>query len=67
MKVLDSFLYRCWQMGWLRQFDVGEDGVYFESFAVKDGVRYNNRVISIKDASIMLTSSLIDGMQKIWC
>lgn len=21
MKVLDSFLFRCWQMGWLRKYD----------------------------------------------
>lgn len=22
MKVLDSFLFRCWQMGWLKQYEV---------------------------------------------
>lgn len=21
MKVLDNFLFRCWQMGWLKQYD----------------------------------------------
>lgn len=21
MKVLDSFLFRCWQMGWLKQYE----------------------------------------------
>lgn len=21
MKVLDSFLFRCWQMGWLKKYD----------------------------------------------
>lgn len=24
IKVLDSFLFRCWQMGWLRKFDDDE-------------------------------------------
>ena len=24
MKVLDSFLYRCWQMGWLDQYDTSK-------------------------------------------
>lgn len=67
MKVLDSFLFRCWQMGWLNPYNVTEDGVYFESFAVKDSMVYINKVISIKDASTTLTCSLVDGMQKIWC
>ena len=22
MRVLDSFLYRCWQMGWLEQYEL---------------------------------------------
>lgn len=25
MKVLDSFLFRCWQMGWLNQYKESED------------------------------------------
>lgn len=24
MKVLDDFLFRCWQMGWLDKYDTGE-------------------------------------------
>ena len=25
MAVLDSFLFRCWQMGWLKQYEDGKD------------------------------------------
>lgn len=25
MKVLDSFLYRCWQLGWLDRYEGGTD------------------------------------------
>ena len=25
MKVLDNFLFRCWQMGWLKQYDNEEN------------------------------------------
>ena len=24
MKVLDNFLFRCWQMGWLKKYEVEE-------------------------------------------
>lgn len=26
MKVLDSFLFRCWQMGWLKKYEEKTDG-----------------------------------------
>lgn len=66
MKVLDSFLYRCWQMGWLNKYDCGEDGIYFEAFAVKNGVRYKCKITSAKEASLALTNGLMDGLQKMW-
>lgn len=66
MKVLDSFLFRCWQMGWLDKYTPRDDGIYFETFAVKEGVRYNNKVTSVKAAAATLTNSLMDGMEKLW-
>ena len=42
------------------------NGVYMELFSVKDGVRYNAKTVNIKDASIVLTNSLMDGIEKLW-
>ena len=41
------------------------DGIYIEVFAVKDGVRYNAKVISLNDVSKVMTNSLMDGLQEI--
>jgi hypothetical protein len=43
-----------------------EDGVYMELFAVKDGVRYNAKVVSMGEASMVLTNGLMDGVAKLW-
>lgn len=39
MAVLDSFLFRCWQMGWLKQYDVApvKHGRWIEYGENKDG------------------------------
>ena len=42
------------------------DGVYMELFAVKDGVRYNAKIIDMKEVSTILTNSLMDGIEKLW-
>ena len=42
-----------------------EDGIYIELFAVKDGVRYNSKIINIRDVSTVLTNSLMDGIEKL--
>ena len=42
------------------------DGCYIELFAVKNGVRHNVKIISVKELSIILTSSLMDGIEKLW-
>ena len=42
------------------------DGVYIELFAVKDGVRYNAKIIDMKEVSTTLTNSLMDGIEKLW-
>lgn len=42
-----------------------EDGIYIELFAVKDGVRYNSKVVNIRDVSTLLTNSLMDGIEKL--
>lgn len=42
------------------------DGVYIELFAVKDGVRYNAKIIDMKKVTNILTNSLMDGIEKIW-
>lgn len=42
------------------------DGIYMELFAVKDGVRYNAKIIDMKEVSTTLTNSLMDGIKKLW-
>lgn len=42
-----------------------KDGIYFEVFAVKDGVRYNSQIISLNDISKIMTNSLMNGLQEI--
>ena len=37
-----------------------------ELFAVKDGVRYNAKIIDMKEVSGTLTGSLMDGIEKLW-
>lgn len=66
MKEIDNFLYRCWQMGWLKKYDTPDDGVYAEFFAVKDGVRYDAKVVNMKDIATTLTNSLMNGFEKLW-
>ena len=66
MKVLDTFLFRCWQIGWLKQFEPREDGAYAELFAVKDGIRYTAKEINMRDVATTLTNSLMDGIENMW-
>ena len=42
------------------------DGIYMELFAVKDGTRYNTNIMNMRDVSTTLTSSLMDGIEKLW-
>ena len=41
------------------------DGIYMELFAIKNGIRYNSKIVDIKDATNILTNSLIDGVEKL--
>lgn len=41
------------------------DGVYMELFAIKDGVRYNAKIINMKKVTNILTNSLMDGIELI--
>jgi hypothetical protein len=41
------------------------NGMYFEVFAVKDGVRYNIKTVDMKTVSQILTNSLMDGVATI--
>lgn len=66
MKVLDNFLFRCWQMGWLDKYNLIDDGVYMELFAVKNGMRYNAKVVDMGEATKTLTNGLMDGVEKLW-
>lgn len=43
-----------------------KDGVYIELFAIKDGIRYNAKIIEMKDVANILTNSLMDGIEKMW-
>ena len=41
------------------------DGIYFEIFALKDGVKYSVKTISAKDVSQILANSVMDGLGSI--
>lgn len=43
-----------------------KDGIYIELFAVKDGVRYNAKIVDMREVSTTLTSSLMDGLDTLW-
>ena len=42
------------------------DGVYMELFAIKNGIRYNAKIINMKDMANILTNSLMDGIEDLW-
>jgi len=42
-----------------------DDGIYVQLFAVKDGVRYDMKVVSLGDVTNILTHSLMDGIEKL--
>jgi hypothetical protein len=42
-----------------------KDGFYFEIFAVKDGVRYNTKIIDVKEVSEIMVNSVLDGLGKV--
>ena len=42
-----------------------KDGIYFEIFAVKDGVRYNAKTIDAKEVSGIMANSVMDGLGKV--
>ena len=42
-----------------------DDGIYMELFAVKNGVRYNAKIVNMKDVSVILTGSLMNGIEKL--
>lgn len=41
------------------------DGIYVQVFAVKDGTRYDTKVISLQEVTNTLTNSLMDGIKKL--
>ena len=43
-----------------------EDGLYIQLFAVKNGVRYDMKVVDMKEVSATLTNALMDGVEKLW-
>lgn len=42
-----------------------KDGIYFEVFAVKDGVRYNMKIVDSKIVSRILTDAIMGGVETI--
>lgn len=42
-----------------------KDGIYVEFFAVKDGERYNVKIVSLGDIATTLTGSLMDGIENL--
>ena len=37
-----------------------------ELFVVKDGIKYNAKIVDMKDVTKVLTNSLMDGIEKLW-
>jgi hypothetical protein len=42
-----------------------KDGIYFEMFAMKDGVRYNAKIIDIGEVGRTIANSVFDGLGKV--
>lgn len=42
------------------------DGIYIELFAVKDGVRYNAKILDMKEVTLILTNGLLNGIENLW-
>ncbi len=42
-----------------------KDGIYFEIFAMKDGKRYNAKIISVAEVSKIMANSVMDGLGKV--
>ena len=42
------------------------DGTYVELFAVKNGVRYNLKVLDMKEVVLILTNGLLSGVENLW-
>ena len=42
------------------------DGIYMELFTVKDGVRYNAKILDIREATLILTNGLMNGIENLW-
>ena len=42
-----------------------KDGIYFEMFAVKDGVRYNAKIIYAPEVGKIIANSVMDGLGKV--
>jgi hypothetical protein len=41
------------------------DGLYAQLFAVKDGVRYDMKTVSLAEITNAITNSLMDGIEKL--
>lgn len=42
-----------------------KNGIYFELFAIKDGVRYNAKIIPVEEVSKIMANSVMDGLGKV--
>ena len=42
-----------------------QDGIYFEVFAIKDGVRYNAKIIDVSEVSKIMANSVVEGLGKV--
>ena len=43
-----------------------DDGVYMQLFCVKNGVRYDMKVVNLKEMSTILVNSLMGGIEKLY-
>lgn len=69
LKWLDKDELRAFEQSKITQTTTNQimnDGVYMELFVVKDGIKYNAKILDMKDVTKVLTNSLMDGIENLW-
>lgn len=44
-----------------------KDGIYLQVFAIKDGQRYDVKIMPMNELSVALTNGMMDGLYKATC
>ena len=63
--VIEDINNDCTEYKYIRD-KIAEDGIYIELFAVKDGVRYNHKIVNMRDVTVILTNNLMNGIEELY-